>query len=84
MAFVMFDDKRQKTARKISKRVTSFLWFQIFIDVLKKLPQTNQAKKDMLDKCEDYYHFNKQELIKIERFRTTYTINEAIRWFTLD
>ncbi|CAF5179418.1 unnamed protein product, partial [Rotaria sp. Silwood1] len=48
MAFVMFDDKQQqKTAQVVSKRATSFLWYQIFIDVLKKLPQMDQAKKDM-------------------------------------
>ncbi|CAF1483920.1 unnamed protein product [Rotaria sordida] len=84
MAFMMFDDKQQKTARAILKRATSFLWYQMFIDVLKKLPQMDQAKKDMLEKCEDYYCFNKQQLIRIEQFRTTYTINEAIRWFTSD
>ncbi|CAF3912314.1 unnamed protein product [Rotaria sp. Silwood1] len=85
MAFVMFDDKQQqKTAQVVSKRATSFLWYQIFIDVLKKLPQMDQAKKDMLDKCEDYYRFNTRELIKIEQFRTNYTIHEAVRWFTLD
>ncbi|CAF4746225.1 unnamed protein product, partial [Rotaria magnacalcarata] len=84
MTFMMFDEKKQKTARTLSKRATSFLWYQMFIDVLKKLPQMDQAKIDMLKTCEDYYCFNKQQLSKIEQFRTSYTINEVIRWFTLD
>ncbi|CAF4253957.1 unnamed protein product, partial [Rotaria magnacalcarata] len=81
---MMFDEKKQKTARTLSKRATSFLWYQMFIDVLKKLPQMDQAKIDMLKTYEDYYCFNKQQLSKIEQFRTSYTINEVIRWFTLD
>ncbi|CAF2054421.1 unnamed protein product [Rotaria magnacalcarata] len=84
MTFMMFDEKKQKTARTLSKRASSFLWYQMFIDVLKKLPQMDQAKIDMLKTCEDYYCFNKQQLSKIEQFRTSYTINEVIRWFTLD
>ena len=85
VALAMLNEKQgQKTTRKVSKYVSSFLQYQMIIDALKKLPQTDQAKQDMLTKCEDYYHGNKSELIKIEQFKTTYSSADAIRWFTYD
>ena len=67
VAFAMLNEKQgQKTTRKVSKHVSSFLRYQMLIDTLKKLPQTEQAKRDMIDKCEDYYHSNRLQLTKIK------------------
>ncbi|UJR12613.1 hypothetical protein I4U23_016788 [Adineta vaga] len=42
------------------------------------------AKNDMLKKCIDYYRHSQKELENIERFRSTYTHESAIYWYTID
>ncbi|CAF1482633.1 unnamed protein product, partial [Rotaria sordida] len=48
------------------------------------MPQTEDAKHDMLNKCSDYYRTNQVELKKIELFRNSYTSDKAIEWDTCD
>ncbi len=54
----------------------------LFIELLKQMPQTKQAKDIILNKCKDYYRGNKQEIELIEHFRNIYTSNKAIDWYT--
>ncbi|CAF0971181.1 unnamed protein product [Didymodactylos carnosus] len=84
VAFSLFDQKNQKSIRDLSKDSASFLWYQLLIDILKQMPHTEQAKQEMLDKCSDYYRTNSCFLEKIELFRSTYTCDRAIEWFTED
>ncbi|CAM4789223.1 unnamed protein product [Rotaria magnacalcarata] len=84
LAFSLFDHQKQKSTRDVSKDWGSFTWFQLLIDILKQIPQTEQAKRDMLDKCREYYALNKTEMKKIEQFEITYTEDKAIEWYTRD
>jgi tetratricopeptide (TPR) repeat protein len=84
MAFTLFDGQRQKTTRNLSKESASFLGFQILFSILRKIPRTDQALHEMLEKCSDYYRFNIVELKKIEQFRMTYTMDKAAEWYTSD
>jgi hypothetical protein len=52
--------------------------YTLFIELLKQMPQTKQAKDIMLNKCRD----NKQEIELIEQFRNLYTSTGAIDWYT--
>lgn len=58
--------------------------YLLFIELLQQMPQTNQAKEVMVNKCKDYYRRNKEELIKIDLFHSKYESNEAINWYTED
>ena len=61
MAFRLFDCK-QKSIRDLTKESASFLWNQLLIDVLRKMPTDDQAKNEMLDYCCAYYQNNREEL----------------------
>lgn len=84
MEFSLFDGQRQKSTRNLSKESGSFLGFQMLFDLLRKMPRTDQALHDMLEKCSDYYRSNDTELRKIEKFRMTYTMDKAVEWYTTD
>ena len=84
LAFTLLDLQTQKTARDVSKDLGSFTWFQVLVDILRKIPQTDQAKRDMLDKCKEYYAFNRIEMKRIKEFEDTYTEHKAIEWYTRD
>jgi tetratricopeptide (TPR) repeat protein len=75
-------DHTQKSTRDLSKESASFLWHQLLTDVLRKMPADEQAKNEMLNHCAAYYRHNKDELKKIEKFRTSYTPKEAIKYYT--
>ncbi|CAF1166905.1 unnamed protein product [Rotaria sordida] len=84
VSFSVFDHQKQKSTRDVSKDLGSFTWFQLLVDILRKIPQTDRAKQDMLDKCREYYALNKTEMKKIEQFELTYTEDKAIEWYTRD
>ncbi|CAF3102904.1 unnamed protein product [Rotaria socialis] len=84
IAFSLFDQQEQKTTRDLSKNSASFLWNQLLVDALKQMPQTEDAKRDMLDRCSDYYRTNRVELKRIELFHNSYTSDRAIEWYTRD
>ncbi|CAF3787734.1 unnamed protein product [Rotaria socialis] len=79
--FSLFD-QTQKSTRDLSKDSASFLWNQLLLYVLKKMPQDDQAKNEMLTTCSNYYAMNKKELNKIEQFRKSYSREQAIKWYT--
>jgi hypothetical protein len=82
MVTLSFFDQKQKSTKELTKEAASFLWFQIMFSVLKQFPQTENSKKQMLEKCMEYYRGNTIELKNIERFRKNYTANDAIAWYT--
>ncbi|CAF4043942.1 unnamed protein product [Rotaria sordida] len=84
MEFSLFDENRQKSTKNLSKESACFLGFQILFTILRKIPRTDQALHDMLEKCSDYYRSNNAELRKIEEFRMTYTMDKAAEWYTAD
>jgi len=46
------------------------------------MPRSDQAKKEMIEQCKQYYRGNHDELQIIEEFETTYTKSDTIRWYT--
>ncbi|CAF4412546.1 unnamed protein product [Didymodactylos carnosus] len=77
-------DQQQKSFRNLTKESSSFLWFQLFKEIVQKMSRTENAKKEMLEKCRAYYYGNKKELTNIDGFELTYVSNEAIFWYTKD
>ncbi|UJR34657.1 hypothetical protein I4U23_027434 [Adineta vaga] len=58
--------------------------YMLFVEILKEVPQTNQAKDYMLNKIISWNRYEPNELEKIERFRIDYTPDKAIQWYTED
>ncbi|CAF1313106.1 unnamed protein product [Didymodactylos carnosus] len=79
-----FMDKNQNSARDLNKDSAKFLWFQIFKHVIINMPRDDQAKKRMIEKCQEYYHGDIQELQSIKEFDKTYKSSDAIKWYTKD
>ncbi|CAF1285147.1 unnamed protein product [Rotaria sordida] len=82
LTFSTFNHDKQKSTRNVSKDFGSFTWFQLLIDVLRKIPQTDRSKQDMLDTCREYCALNQIEMRKIKQFELTYDANQAIEWYT--
>lgn len=59
----------------------TYFSYMLFIDVLKQMPRTKQAKEIMLSKCKDYHRKDHVQLKHIEEFRNTYTPSTAIEWY---
>ncbi|CAF1128419.1 unnamed protein product [Adineta ricciae] len=54
----------------------------IIIDLLKKMPQTDEGKNIWLNKCREYYRGNEGELKNIAKFSEVYQACDAIHWYT--
>jgi tetratricopeptide (TPR) repeat protein len=83
LSFSLFDQK-QKSTKDLSKDSPSFLWYQLLIDVLRQMPQTDHAKQQMLDTCSNCYRGNKRQLEQIQQFQSMYTPADAVSWYTAD
>jgi hypothetical protein len=82
-AFSMYN-KKEKRMRDLSKEGGSFLYFQLFLNALKYIPKTTEAKMSMITTCRNYYRGNLIELKNIEEFDRTYRSIDAISWYTKD
>lgn len=80
-AFSMYN-KKEKATRDLSKEAGSFLFFQLFKNVLKNMPKTAEAKKTMVTTCRNYYRGNLTELANIDDFDKNYKSVDAIPWYT--
>ena len=60
----------------------SFVFFQLFRNLLKHLPKTAAAKTILLTTCRSYYRKNPIELANIDEFDRTYQPADAISWYT--
>ncbi|CAF3335825.1 unnamed protein product [Rotaria sp. Silwood2] len=80
--FSFYSQHKQKTTRDLSKESAEFLWFQMFKDVILRLPRDSHAKQQMIEFCRHYYHGNEKELKFIREFEHDYKSSIAIRWYT--
>ncbi|CAF1501102.1 unnamed protein product, partial [Didymodactylos carnosus] len=80
-AFSLYD-QTQKATRDLNKESGSFLFFQLFKDVLLDMPKTVQSKMDMIEKCRSYYRGNRKEMENIDLFEQSYKDSESIPWYT--
>ncbi|CAF3950376.1 unnamed protein product [Rotaria sp. Silwood2] len=77
-------DVHQTSFQNVNKEKTTFLWFQLLIDVLVRLPRSEQSKRDLIDECRKCYSNNACEQKKISDFELNYMSNQAIEWYTRD
>ncbi|CAF1319268.1 unnamed protein product [Didymodactylos carnosus] len=77
----LYEDN-QTTMHNLSAETARFLWFQLFRDVIRKLPVTQESKTELIDKLKEYYISNYRQLIRIKEFELTYGSKNAIHWYT--
>ncbi|CAF2687844.1 unnamed protein product [Rotaria sp. Silwood2] len=80
--FNLFNQHKEKSTRDLTKESAEFLWFQMFKDVILRLPKNNHAKKQMIEYCKNYYYGNEKELKYIREFEQDYQSHMAIKWYT--
>ncbi|CAF4261650.1 unnamed protein product, partial [Didymodactylos carnosus] len=73
---------QQKSTRDLTSESASFLWFQLFKDLIIQMPPDNYGKRQMIQKCQEYYRGNRKEVATIQEFSDTYRRADAIRWYT--
>ncbi|CAF1127631.1 unnamed protein product [Rotaria sordida] len=87
--FKITDNRKDKTARDLSKESATFMWYQLLTDILIKIPyddgnDVNGACKEMIDECRLYYTDDESELRKIDDFEEYYNCKQALYWYTCD
>ena len=45
------------------------------------MSRDEQSKKDLIDKSQNYYQFNQNELKNINEFKENYHLEKAIDWY---
>ncbi|CAF1440005.1 unnamed protein product, partial [Didymodactylos carnosus] len=73
----MLSDSINMSLRNINKKRFEFL-----IELLLNMPQTENAKQEMLEECRLYYKENRNGLELIDEFDQKYTSDKAIWWYT--
>jgi hypothetical protein len=77
-------DVHQTSFQNVDKEKSTFLWFQLLIDVLTRLPKSEESKQDLIKECRKCYSNNEKEQKKITDFESKYTESQAIEWYTRD
>ncbi|CAF2839612.1 unnamed protein product [Rotaria sp. Silwood2] len=75
---------KEATLQNINKEHATYMWFQLLVETLLRLPQTSQANRDLIDECMERYRNNAIEKRKIEQFKIEYTHENVIEWYTRD
>ena len=66
----------------LQARNATFLWFQLFIEVLLRLHYTSDDQRQLIQTCKNFYQGNGHELKIIEEFEQNYKPEDAIWWYT--
>lgn len=74
----------EKSIRDLSKENATFVWFQLLIETLVRMPQSDEARDELLNASRQKYNDDPVELAKIERFDQECHLNVWIRWYTSD
>ncbi|CAF1359458.1 unnamed protein product [Rotaria magnacalcarata] len=78
------DLSKEVSLRSLNVEEKRFMWFQLLLQVLLRMPPNENARSDMRDECERAYRGNVVELAKIDEFFRTYSPEDCIRWYTKD
>ncbi|CAF0838508.1 unnamed protein product [Didymodactylos carnosus] len=76
---------KQTSIRNLNKNSGTFLWHQLLMEIILRLPsQTERAKEDMIEVCRQYYETDRVQLKNIDEFEKSYNANSVIQWYTTD
>ena len=83
-AYNKLEDQRQKSVKDLSQENAYFIWFQLLVQTLFRLPRTDAARDKMIHECERQYDGNEAQLLKIKEFAEKYQPKDAVSWYTRD
>jgi hypothetical protein len=63
-------NNEEKSMRDLTKENANFMWYQLLIDILLRMPNNDKinAKQEMINECRLHYEKNKQQINLIEGF----------------
>jgi hypothetical protein len=70
-------DANGKSIRGLNKEQATFMWNQILIEILLRMPIGEKTKDEMLNLCRQHYKNNVIELERINKFEKNYTTDKA-------
>ena len=68
----------------MESRNASFLWFQLFIEVLLRMHHKVSDRQEMISICKRTYANDTQALQIIDEFEKNYSLDKVIWWYTRD
>ncbi|UJR17447.1 hypothetical protein I4U23_004342 [Adineta vaga] len=78
------DNVKEKSVKDLSNESQYFMYMHLFIEILLRHSQRNEAEQEFLDEVRRCYDSNKKQLEIIDQFKQDYEPNQAIRWYTRD
>ena len=80
-AFSFFDPK-ENLSEYFSKELAEFLCFQLLNYAIRRQPQNEQSRKQMIKSCREYCGDEPPERTIIDLFEKNYEWEDAIRWYS--
>ncbi|CAF1082646.1 unnamed protein product [Rotaria sordida] len=77
-----FFNQHETLIKDLSCISTEFLWIQLFNSIITNLPRNQQAKRQMIEICKEYYYGNTKEMKTIYEFERYYQSKDAIFWYS--
>ncbi|CAF2031563.1 unnamed protein product [Rotaria magnacalcarata] len=81
---VFSEDAPQMALDKLNNENANFMWFQLLVRVLLRMPVTTRSKDDLLQQSFLVYDNNQSAQKDIHLFNRTYWPTDAINWYTQD
>ncbi|CAF4604676.1 unnamed protein product [Rotaria socialis] len=81
-AFSFYNGHEEKAIRDLSQESAEFIWFQLFKDVILRMPTNSNAKEQLIQFCREYYRGNQKEYNNIDEFERSYKKDKCIFWYT--
>lgn len=81
MSFLTCEFK-EKSIRNLTDEKAKFIWYQWLMETLIQMPESDDARLEMLHDSRIQYAENAAELEIIDEFDKFYTVDKAIWWYT--
>ena len=72
----------EQSFEDLSQNQAKFLWSQVFMEVLLRLPPNFQSKTEVIEECRRFYTNNEYQQRQLTEFERTYTPSNALVWYT--
>ncbi|CAF1160522.1 unnamed protein product [Didymodactylos carnosus] len=73
---------KESTHKNLKSENSSFMWFQLLIEILICMEHSLTAKQELINICRQQYKNNTKELTIIDEFDSDYDCSNAIWWYT--
>lgn len=74
--------KRESSHTSLKTDNSSFMWFQLFAEVLLRMSQSSTSKNELIDLCRKGNYEQSNSII--EEFQNSYSSDKSLWWYTRD